>query len=140
MPPIAPRPCRRPRILPCLNAILKSLSDPPTDVAMNTEFFQRRFWCAALLCLVALPGAALAQLKIEITSGVTDPVPIAIVPFASSGAADSGVDVAQIIQSDLEGSGRFKAMPRSAMTATPSHVQDVQLTTWKAAGNDYVVV
>jgi TolB protein len=107
---------------------------------MNTEFLQRRFWCAALLCLVALPGAALAQLKIEITSGVTDPVPIAIVPFASSGAADGGVDVAQIIQSDLEGSGRFKAMARAAMTSTPSRAQEVQMPTWKAAGNDYVVV
>jgi TolB protein len=107
---------------------------------MNTEFLQRRFWCAALLCLAALPGAALAQLKIEITSGVTDPVPIAIVPFASSGAADGGVDVAQIIQSDLEGSGRFKAMARSAMTSTPSRAQDVQMSAWKATGNDYVVV
>src|SRR5580692_6027957 len=107
---------------------------------MNTEFLQRRFWCAALLCLAALPGAALAQLKIEITSGVTDPVPIAIVPFASSGAADGGVDVAQIIQSDLEGSGRFKAMARAAMTTTPSRAQDVQIATWKGAGNDYVVV
>jgi TolB protein len=107
---------------------------------MNTAFLPRRFCCAALLCLMALPAGALAQLKIEITSGVTDPVPIAIVPFASSGGADNGVDVAQIIQSDLEGSGRFKAMPRSAMTSTPSHAQDVQMTAWKAAGNDYVVV
>jgi TolB protein len=82
----------------------------------------------------------LAQLKIEITSGVTDPVPIAIVPFASSGAADNGVDVAQVIQSDLEGSGRFRAMQRSAMTSTPSRAQDVQMPVWKAAGNDYVVV
>jgi TolB protein len=91
-------------------------------------------------CLAVVPGAALAQLRIDITSGVSDPVPIAIVPFASSGGADSGVDVAQIIQADLEGSGRFKAMQRSAMTSTPSRAQDVQAATWKAAGNDYVVV
>jgi TolB protein len=31
-------------------------------------------------------------------------------------------------------------MARSAMTATPSRAQDVQMATWKAAGNDYVVV
>ena len=82
----------------------------------------------------------LAQLKIEITSGVTDPIPVAIVPFASTAGADNGVDVAQIIQSDLEGSGRFKAMPRTAMTSTPSRAQDVQMAAWKSAGNDYVVV
>jgi TolB protein len=100
----------------------------------------RACWCAALLCLAGLPGLAPAQLKIEITSGVTDPVPLAVVPFASSGGADNGVDVAQVIQSDLEGSGRFKAMARSAMTSTPSRAQDVQMATWKTAGNDYVVV
>jgi TolB protein len=108
--------------------------------AMNTESAVRTVWCVALLWLLALPAAALAQLKIEITSGVTDPIPVAIVPFASSAGADNGVDVAQVIQNDLEGSGRFKAMARAAMTATPSHAQEVQIAAWKAAGNDYVVV
>jgi TolB protein len=107
---------------------------------MTKVFPLRAYWCAALLCLALLPGLAAAQLKIEITSGVTDPVPLAIVPFASSGGADNGVDVAQIIQSDLEGSGRFKGMARSAMTSTPSRAQDVKMASWKAAGNDYVVV
>jgi TolB protein len=108
---------------------------------MIKVFPLRAHWYAALLlCLAVLPGLAPAQLKIEITSGVTDPVPLAIVPFASAGGADNGVDVAQVIQSDLEGSGRFKGMARSAMTTTPSRAQDVQMATWKAAGNDYVVV
>src|SRR3984957_2156133 len=107
---------------------------------MTKVFPLRACWYAVLLGLAVLPGLAPAQLKIEITSGVTDPVPLAIVPFASTGGADSGVDVAQVIQSDLEGSGRFKAMARSAMTSTPSRAQDVQMATWKAAGNDYVVV
>ncbi len=107
---------------------------------MTKVFLLRARWYAALLCLAVLPGLAPAQLKIEITSGVTDPVPLAVVPFASTGGADNGVDVAQVIQSDLEGSGRFKGMARSAMTTTPSRAQDVQIATWKAAGNDYVVV
>jgi TolB protein len=109
---------------------------------MNTEFplqsWWRTRWRAVLLCLLASPAVAVAQLKIEITSGVTDPIPVAIVPFASGGA--DAVDVAQIIQGDLQGSGRFRAMARTAMTATPSRGQDVQMATWKAAGNDYVVV
>ncbi|MEJ0008861.1 MAG: Tol-Pal system beta propeller repeat protein TolB [Steroidobacteraceae bacterium] len=107
---------------------------------MNKESPVRTFWRAALLCITAIPALALAQLKIEITSGVTDPIPVAIVPFASTAGADSGVDVAQIIQSDLEGTGRIKAMARVAMTSTPSRAQDVQMATWKSAGNDYVVV
>jgi TolB protein len=107
---------------------------------MIKVFPLRASWYAVLLCLAALPDLASAQLRIEITSGVTDPVPLAVVPFSSSGSADNGVDVAQVIQSDLDGSGRFKTMARSAMTSTPSRAQDVQMATWKAAGNDYVVV
>ncbi|HTY94696.1 MAG TPA: Tol-Pal system beta propeller repeat protein TolB [Steroidobacteraceae bacterium] len=106
---------------------------------MNTQSKLRACWGAALLCLAMLPGRAPAQLKIEITSGVTDPIAVAIVPFAGSDAA-GGLDVAQLIQGDLEGTGRFRGMPRAAMKSTPSRAQDVQTAAWKSAGNDYVVV
>lgn len=100
--------------------------------------------CAALLALIAGACAAVtaqAQLKIEITSGVVDPIPIAVVPFASDpSAASAGTDVADVVQSDLTGSGRFKTMPRGQMRATPSKAADVVLADWRASGNDYVVV
>jgi len=93
-----------------------------------------------LLAAVLAAGTAHAQLKIEVTSGVTDPVPIAIVPFARAVPADGGLDVAQVVQHDLEGSGRFKALPRDKMPATPTTADAVQLADWKALGDDYVVV
>src|SRR5438046_10615949 len=43
---------------------------------------------------------ARAALQIEITSGVRDPVPIAIVPFARAVAADGGLDVAEVVRSE----------------------------------------
>src|SRR5262245_51386384 len=93
--------------------------------------------------MVALTvGAALpahAQLKIDITKGVTDPIPIAIVPFTRS-PSDGGLDVADVVQRDLAGCGRFRAMPRNQMTTTPTRAQDVVAADWKAGGNDYVVV
>jgi TolB protein len=93
----------------------------------------------ALLALgAALPASA--QLRIEVTSGVTDPVPIAIVPFARSGAGDGGLDVAQVIQHDLEGSGRFRALPRGQMPATPTQPTAVVLADWKNVGEDYIAV
>jgi len=98
-------------------------------------------WTAALIgCLAAAIPAARAELQIEITSGVRDPVPIAIVPFASSGAAASDFDAAGIVQHDLEGSGRFRALPRERMPATPSRAEQVASPSWKAVGSDYVVV
>ena len=93
---------------------------------------------AALLFLLAIPGAR-AALEIEVTSGVRDPIPIAIVPFAH-GAEELPLDVAQVVQHDLEGSGRFKALPRDRMPATPGRGEDVAVAAWKAAGSDYVVV
>jgi TolB protein len=97
----------------------------------------------ALLVLLAAAGAtppARASLQIEITSGVRDPVPIAIVPFAPASPADGGFDVAGVIQHDLEGSGRFKALPREHLPATPTRADGVIAADWKNAGVDYVAV
>jgi TolB protein len=91
-----------------------------------------------LLGLAALP--ARADLQVLITKGVTDPIPIAIVPFARAVPADGGFDVAAVVQHDLESSGRFRAMQRRDMLTTPSSANDVQAADWKAAGNDYVAV
>ena len=96
---------------------------------------------AAVLTLVLGTGAAArAELQIEITSGVRDPVPIAIVPFAPAEGADGGLDVAGVVQHDLEGSGRFRALPREHMPAKPTRAEEVAAASWKAVGSDYVVV
>jgi len=106
---------------------------------MKTNHRAPCLFAAALLGLFAgLP--ALADLKIEITSGVTDPIPIAIVPFATPSGGDAPVDVAQVIQHDLEGSGRFRTLARSKMPGTPSAAGAVNAADWKSAGGDYVVV
>jgi TolB protein len=96
--------------------------------------------CLVLIAVLGIITTARAQLKVEVTSGVSDPVPIAVVPFARSVPADGGLDVAQVIQHDLEGSGRFRAMQRPQMPATPTAVSGVILPDWKAAGEDYVVI
>ncbi|HKZ73910.1 MAG TPA: Tol-Pal system beta propeller repeat protein TolB [Steroidobacteraceae bacterium] len=96
------------------------------------------FTLLSLLALAGLP--AHAQLRIEITSGVTDPIPIAIVPFARAVPADGGLDVATVIQQDLESSGRFRAMPRSTMRVLPVRGEDVVVPDWRDNGNDYALV
>src|SRR5215831_13571936 len=99
-----------------------------------------RGFCRLLALIFGLVGTTYAQLKIEVTSGVTNPVPIAVVPFERAVPADGGLDVAQVIQHDLEGSGRFKALQRGQMPATPTQVSAVVLADWKNAGEDYIVV
>jgi TolB protein len=95
---------------------------------------------AALALLLGAAAAARAELQIEITSGVRDPVPIAIVPFAAANAAGGDLDVAGVVQHDLEGSGRFRALSRERMPATPTRADEVVAASWKAVGSDYVVV
>jgi len=105
----------------------------------------RRLRPLAALCslgvlgvLTALPVRA--ELLIDITKGVTDPIPVAIVPFARVVPADAGVDVAAIVQHDLESSGRFHAMDRKDMLSSPQRGRDVKAADWRAARNDYIVV
>jgi TolB protein len=93
-----------------------------------------------IFAVTGLAGPAFAQLKLTITSGVTDPIPIAIVPFARAVPADGGLDVAGVMQRDLESSGRFKAMPRTDMINTPTSAAQVDAAAWKQMRNDYVVV
>jgi TolB protein len=96
------------------------------------------------LLLVSTSLAAMlpahAQLRLTISSGVTDPIPIAVVPFASPVPTDGGVDVATIIQKDLESTGRFKGMSRADMINKPTTFAAVRADEWKQLRNDYVVV
>jgi TolB protein len=92
---------------------------------------------AGLLCFCT---SVQAELIIDITKGVTDPVPVAVVPFARSVPADGGLDVAAVVQRDLESSGRFRGVERATMPAQPNRAADVDAARWRAARTDYVVV
>jgi TolB protein len=100
---------------------------------------RRLLLAAAVAAVAAMPVHA--QLKIEITSGVTDPVPIAVVQFARAAPTDGGLDVAGVIQHDLAGSGRFRIMSGQRLPqGSPTRAEDVVAADWKNAGADYVVV
>ena len=99
-----------------------------------------RFALLLVLAAASLPGAARAELQIDITKGVTDPIPIAIIPFAGGAAVAGGFDFAAVVQHDLDGSGRFKSMPRRALPSQPVRAADVVAADWHANGEDYVLV
>ncbi|MGB0934772.1 MAG: Tol-Pal system beta propeller repeat protein TolB [Alphaproteobacteria bacterium] len=77
------------------------------------------FLCVLLLTLV---GQANAELKVNITQGTIDPVPIAITEFSSEGgglfsdvdSSQIASDLPKIVMSDLQSSGLFRPLdPRS---------------------------
>lgn len=49
-----------------------------------------------------------AALEIELTQGVYDAIPIAIVPFVGQGVIKAGVQPMTVVESDLKNSGRFR--------------------------------
>lgn len=78
-----------------------------------------------------------AGLTIEITEGVESALPLAIVPFASSGAP---VDIRDIVNADLARSGYFKMMAEQSMPSRPSTAQEVNFKDWQALNQNYLVV
>jgi TolB protein len=72
-----------------------------------------------MLLLLGGP-AAHAQLNIEITRGVSEPVPVAVVPFARASNVPVATDVATVIEHDLASSGLFKGVARTAMSCCAS--------------------
>jgi TolB protein len=94
-----------------------------------------------MLLAAALPAAA--QVTIDITEGVPDPVPVAIVPFTGEDreADRFGDDMAGVISADLERSGLFRALSEEAFLSRP---EDADLrpnfNNWRVIGSHLLVV
>ena len=93
----------------------------------------------ALLCAIwalALPLCAQdGPLRIEITEGVIEPLPIAIPSFIAEGpgADNFARDIAQVIADDLSGTGFFRQIPEDAfISRRTSFDAPVQYSDWKA--------
>lgn len=76
---------------------------------MTDSRWSRRLRRGILAVLAAASPVAFSQLQIDITSGVVDPIPIAIEPFRGDPQDSSGV-----VARDLARSGRFVAAPRAS--------------------------
>ena len=97
----------------------------------------------ALAWFVVLAGSlatsAHAQLRLDITQGVRDAVPIAVVPFG--GQAEGGPnDVAAVIAGDLQLSGRFKPLERRDLVARPTRGEQVRFEDWRLLKSDFLVI
>ena len=91
----------------------------------------------AWVALWAAP--AQAQLRLDITQGVRDAVPIAVVPFG--GQAEGGpTDVAAVVANDLLLSGRFKPLERRDMVTRPTTGAAIRFEDWRLLRSDFIVV
>ena len=92
-----------------------------------TAFVRRQFLTSALAGSAGLSlfNPALAQLRVDITRGQIEPIPIAISLFAASSpeSAESGRNINQIISANLAGSDFFKIVDPAAYIQSPEELR-----------------
>ncbi|MDR0781075.1 MAG: Tol-Pal system beta propeller repeat protein TolB [Pseudomonadales bacterium] len=95
-----------------------------------------------LLLLAALltQMAAAQQLNIQITQGVDNPVPIAVVPFGWKGFGTLPESITDIVNKDLSNSGQFSTVPERNMLSTPHEQNEVFFRDWRFLGADYLLI
>ncbi|MDA0240483.1 MAG: Tol-Pal system beta propeller repeat protein TolB [Proteobacteria bacterium] len=91
-------------------------------------------WIIAAFMTVAASMPALAELRVDVTRGTVEPLPIAVADFLGNGATASqvGRDVARVIKSDLERSGLFRAIDSKAFINPEKSLDSLpQFSNWR---------
>jgi TolB protein len=94
----------------------------------------------ALIACLMLGAFAHADFVVEVKSGQSEAIPLAIVPFASAELTAASFDVSQLVSDDLMRSGRFKPMDRKDMIEQPHTGANIAFDDWKRLNSDYIVV
>lgn len=95
--------------------------------------------CLAAAMLLAAPAAA--QLRVDINSGISQPMPIAVPAFPATAVAattagtttELGARIADVIANDLRSSGLFRPIAQAAFTTSvgPADVLRPQFAAWR---------
>lgn len=82
---------------------------------------------AALGATAAGLAPALAQLRVDITRGSVEPVPIAVSPFATDGPAarELAEAIPQLVATDLDSSGLFRTIDRRAYIQSAEEMREL---------------
>jgi TolB protein len=84
--------------------------------------------------LLALP--ARAELRVDVTRGVSEPIPIAITDFQNNGSGnDLDRRIPEVIQNNLVNTGLFRALDKASFIQDTSSLQSkVRWPEWQATG------
>ncbi|RXJ74861.1 Tol-Pal system beta propeller repeat protein TolB [Veronia nyctiphanis] len=96
--------------------------------------FKRFFF--GILLLVSGIQAANAGLELVITEGIDSARPIAIIPFQWNGQGPAPRNLADVVASDLQRSGKFNPVSVNLMPQTPYEDKDINYNDWTAIGVD----
>jgi len=109
----------------------------------NLTFGLQKAAMLVLLIVFGFAAPAQADVKVDITRGVVEPIPIAIPSFFGSDGNESqyGRDIAQVVSNDLVRSGLFSAVdPRSFMQDANSLLVQPHFADWRVLNTQALVV
>ena len=89
-------------------------------------------------CLLLVAGAARGQLTIEITGGGASQIPIAVLQFAGESVLPTSIT--DIIEADLQRSGRFRMQYAGGVNPLPTEQAQVNFGEWKGRSADAIVI
>lgn len=113
------------------------IRDQKHRVRVRTFIF---FLLSAVFCL---PAPARAEIKVDITQGVVEPIPVAIPSFygASGNESQYGRNIAQVVSNDLVRSGLFAAVdPKSFVQDANSLLVAPRFADWRVLNAQALVV
>ena len=93
---------------------------------------------SVLLLLALVCSSAQAQLSIEITGGGANQIPIGVLRFAGEQALSQSIS--DIVEADLQRSGRFRMLFAGNVDPLPAEVAQVDFGTWKNRNADALVI
>jgi len=96
----------------------------------------------AAIAVLSLPCAANAEVKVDITRGVVEPIPIAIPSFYGANGTESqyGRDIAKVVTNDLVRSGLFSAVDPSSFVQDASAIMvQPRFADWRVLNSQVLV-
>jgi len=95
----------------------------------------RTLFLAFAFLAMLVPSAARAELRVDVTKGTTEPIPIAITNFVATDASgqEFATSVPAVVSADLASTGLFKPIdPRAFIQDSASMQTQIRFNEWKA--------
>ena len=112
---------------------------------LKKSFYRFKKWVSSFIYAITFSSLgwtqnAVAALNLELTQGVANRLPIAIVPFEQTETFSSEQDISQVIESDLNHSGQFKVTIANRQALPQPYTLDkISIPYWRAQHIDDVV-
>jgi TolB protein len=100
----------------------------------------RAFAALIPILIGLLPASAAAVLEIDIRSGVAQPLPVAVVPFAWEGEGEQPGRPTEVVRADLQRSGLFRVLDPADFLDQPHRPDEVRHKDWRLIGADALVI